>query len=269
MIAVPFPYYGGKGRVAEVVWRRFGNPDYYYEPFAGGLGVLLARSSPGKYEFISDADGFVTNFWRAAKYAPDDVAHYADDPPNSIELIARAYWLKKQEKVLLERVLGNPEYYDAQVAGWWAWCQSSSINSNNDATLALGRHGGIHRERRTDNLPDYVRGLSDRLNKVRIFHGDWTRLAMCSLRNAKQRGKSAIFLDPPYTHRAGRQKNLYAHDSLKVGHYVQRWALHAAGPDLKVALCGYAGEYDMPPSWEEIPWKSLYGRGRERIWFSP
>ena len=269
MIAVPFPFYGGKSRVAEVIWQRFGNPDYFYEPFAGGLGVLLGRSSPGKYEYISDADGFVTNFWRAAKHAPDDVASWADDPPNSLDLVARAYWLTKQKDSLLGKLLGNPDFYDAKLAGWWAWCQSSSINSNNDATLVLGRHGGVHRERRTNSLHNYFRALAERLDRVTIFHGDWTRLGRCALRSANERGSSAIFLDPPYTHRAGRQAKLYAHDSLKVGLYVQRWALHAARPGLKVALCGYAGEYDMPPSWEEMPWQSLYGRGRERIWFSP
>lgn len=63
-------------------------------------------------------------------------------------------------------------------------------------------------------------------------------------------------------------RTLYAHDSLKVGQYVQRWALAAASADLKVALCGYAGEYNMPTSWEETQWDSNYGRGRERIWFS-
>ena len=118
MTGLAFPYYGGKSRVAGEIWQRFGNPDYYYEPFAGGLGVLLGRSRPGKYEFISEADGFITNFWRAAKHAPDDVAGWADDPPNSLDLIARMHWLKEQKASLLANLEANPDYFDVKLAGW-------------------------------------------------------------------------------------------------------------------------------------------------------
>jgi hypothetical protein len=49
---------------------------------------------------------------------------------------------------------------------------------------------------------------------------------------------------------------------------------------LRIALCGYEGEHDMPPTWECVAWKanggysSQNGEGnanpnRERIWFSP
>ena len=45
----PFPYFGGKGRIAAEVWQRFGDPSYYFEPFGGALAVLLGRPTPGKY----------------------------------------------------------------------------------------------------------------------------------------------------------------------------------------------------------------------------
>ena len=50
---------------------------------------------------------------------------------------------------------------------------------------------------------------------------------------------------------------------------------------LRIALCGYAGEHDMPADWAEWAWKAKGGYGsqskahdnpnakRERIWFSP
>ncbi len=59
---------------------------------------------------------------------------------------------------------------------------------------------------------------------------------------------------------------------------VAEWAVeHGDDPDLRIALCGYAGEHDMPPTWREYSWKAARGcaaedndnRERERIWFSP
>ena len=53
--------------------------------------------------------------------------------------------------------------------------------------------------------------------------------------------------------------------------YVFRRAVAIAEtrPRLKIALCSFAGEYRMPPTWEEFAWSSKLGKGRERIWFSP
>jgi DNA adenine methylase len=48
---------------------------------------------------------------------------------------------------------------------------------------------------------------------------------------------------------------------------------------MRIALCGYQDEHEMPSSWEAVAWKAGGGYGRtdrgrsnrerERIWFSP
>jgi hypothetical protein len=49
---------------------------------------------------------------------------------------------------------------------------------------------------------------------------------------------------------------------------------------MRVALCGYEGEHEMPKDWETLAWNAGEGFGvqadersgngkRERIWFSP
>jgi hypothetical protein len=43
----PFPYIGGKTRVAPEIWRRFGDVKNYVEPFFGGGAVLLNRPGLG------------------------------------------------------------------------------------------------------------------------------------------------------------------------------------------------------------------------------
>lgn len=42
-LKAPFPWFGGKSRVAHIVWERFGDVPNYVEPFAGSLAVLLRR----------------------------------------------------------------------------------------------------------------------------------------------------------------------------------------------------------------------------------
>ena len=39
----PFPWFGGKARIAPMVWERFGNVANYIEPFFGSGAVLLAH----------------------------------------------------------------------------------------------------------------------------------------------------------------------------------------------------------------------------------
>ena len=124
MIA-PFPYAGGKSRVAPVVWQRFGDAENFVEAFAGSLAVLLARPTPGRIETVNDLDAMVSNFWRAVKHDPEGVAEWADDPVNEVDLSSRHAWLMQSGKGIVERCLGNPDFYDTKCAGWWLWgiCQ--------------------------------------------------------------------------------------------------------------------------------------------------
>jgi hypothetical protein len=94
-----------------------------------------------------------------------------------------------------------------------------------------------------------------------------------------------VFLDPPYADTADRNETLYRKDSLQVAHAVREWAIaHGDDPRLRIALCGYEGEHQMPASWKCVAWKAIGGYGnlaikgrglgrenafRERVWFSP
>ena len=53
-LRAPFPYFGSKYDVADVVWEALGDPANYIEPFAGSLAVLLGRPRPGKVETVND-----------------------------------------------------------------------------------------------------------------------------------------------------------------------------------------------------------------------
>ena len=89
-------------------------------------------------------------------------------------------------------------------------------------------------------------------------------------------GLTAVFLDPPYSDKANRDPKLYRVDDLDVAHQVRQWAIEQRhNPLMRIALCGYEGEHEMPADWECVPWKAGRGyaknsnRFKERIWFSP
>ena len=117
----PFPWFGGKSRVAPEVWARFGDVPNYVEPFAGSLAVLLGRpvKHAAKIETVNDLDGFVANFWRSIAHDPETTAHYADWPVIEADLNARHAWLIGQREPLLRKLEGDPEFYDPKIAGWW------------------------------------------------------------------------------------------------------------------------------------------------------
>ena len=69
----PFPWFGGKSRVADIVWDRFGNVPNYVEPFFGSGAVLLGRPHAPAIETVNDLDCMVANFWRELKMDPEAV----------------------------------------------------------------------------------------------------------------------------------------------------------------------------------------------------
>lgn len=130
-LKAPFPWFGGKSRAADIIWRRFGDVDSYNEPFAGSLAVLLARPHVPRVETVNDKDAFLSNFWRALQADPDAVAYWADYPVNEADLHARHRWLvfDRKARAAMERVRTDPHYFNAKIAGWWVWGQCLWIGS--------------------------------------------------------------------------------------------------------------------------------------------
>ena len=123
MLRSPFPWFGGKSRVARIVWDRFGDVPNYVEPFFGSGAVLLGRPTKHQVETINDKDCYVANLWRALKQAPDKVAMWADNPVNEADLHARHTWLIAKQSPMRERLMSDPDYYSSRAAGYWVWGQ--------------------------------------------------------------------------------------------------------------------------------------------------
>jgi len=293
-LKAPFPWFGGKSRVADQVWQRFGDVPNYVEPFFGSGAVLLARPTPPGTETINDKDGFVANFWRAVQHEPDAVAKWADSPVNECDLLAREGWLIQQHE-FKERMWNDPAFYDVKIAGWWVWGVCASIGNSwcaKDApqrALHLGDPGmGVNRKlphlgdpgmgvNRTAYIQEQMRALANRLRDVRVACGDWARIVTPTI--TERFGTTGVFFDPPY---ADDCAEVYGESDMAVASAVATWAQeHGDNPAYRIALCGYEGEHTMPDDWECVAWKAAGGYGsqgsgrgrancrRERIWFSP
>jgi len=321
-LLAPFPYFGGKSRIAAEIWARLGDTPNYIEPFFGSGAVLLARPDEHDWahrtETVNDKDGYVANFWRAVQAAPDEVAHWADWPVSENDLHARHYWLLERKESIVAKLEGSPDWYDAKVAGWWVWGMCAWIGSgwcsgqgpwrviDGELVHAPAKGNGVNRKRphlgdagrginrQLPHLGDAGRGpcdewsehlrsimgaLSDRLRRVRVCSGDWTRV--CGTTPTIKNGLTGVFLDPPYSDGA-RRKDLYVEDSMIAAHAVREWAIaRGDNPMYRIALCGYDTEHVMPDGWRVWRWKAHGGYGsqgngsgranakRECVWFSP
>jgi site-specific DNA-adenine methylase len=289
----PFPWFGGKSKVADVVWSRFGDVGHYVEPFAGSLAVLLGRHTEPRLETINDADRWITNFWRAVRADPDGVAYWANNPVIEDDLTARhIYLVKYVMPELAERIPADPEYYDVKAAGWWVWGICSWIGSNwcsgkgcwtevdgrlvkiggeevgvNKKRVTLNRGHGVNRQRvhlswgrgidrPAVGLLEWMQALSARLRRVRICNGDWSRVVTAG---AMAHGREVgIFLDPPYS-QEHRLEGLYNHDSADIYRDVLAWCRENGGNRrYRIALCGYEGEHDelKDMGWSVYRWKA-------------
>lgn len=148
----------------------------------------------------------------------------------------------------------------------------------------LGNAGpGVQRKRLRQDLYDYLRSLSERLKRVRVSCGDWSRI--CGPSVTTHNGLTGVFLDPPYD-LSLRHKTIYSTDSPGVAIAVREWAIRNGNNRLlRIALCGYDGEHVLPKGWKMFEWKTRGGMGntskaekksrgksnrtQERIWFSP
>ena len=142
---------------------------------------------------------------------------------------------------------------------------------------------------KNESLYAYLARLAERMKDVRVCCGDWKRVVQPAVtwagEDGTQQATCGVFLDPPYSDGSDRDV-IYNRDSFAVAHEVRAWCIeNEANPNLRIALCGYAGEgHDelAARGWAEFRWKAAGGysafsareqskinRGRETIWFSP
>ena len=284
-LKAPFPYFGGKSKVAPRVWEIFGAVKNYVEPFAGTLAVLLRRPA-GSFgvETVNDYSCFVVNAWRAISHNPLMIAEMCVEPCSEVDTEARHYHLLTKEMQLRD-LLGDPLFYDPMLAVWWikgacewigggwasgegpwqwtregGWAKKDTGTGVNRQLPHLGNGGKGERERRVEWLQDWFSALSDRLCQVRITCGDWSRVAKSTSATTKL-GVTAIFLDPPYKGTG----YVYSGKNCSVSDDVNAWCASVSDPRLRIILCGRGDEHDnlLALGWKKEGWATRQGYSRD------
>ena len=263
----PFPYFGTKKHYASIVWQRFGNPDCYIEPFAGSIAVLLRREvmpTTRSIEIIGDLSGKICNFWRAVQADPEAVARYCTWPIVHHDLTSRnifiVNWLRENKQKLID----NPDFFDAKIAGWWAWGQCVSVDMKYCRVIDASRpclHGAgvsisktAYKSLKFEECIEYnsriMKELADRISQVAIINRPWA--ACCTPALLAEGQNPAIFLDPPYKQEQ-RTDTLYDNEEQSEDAAVASydWAVQH-GEKYRIAYCCHKDDFPVPTDWEAV-----------------
>jgi DNA adenine methylase len=291
-LKAPFPYFGGKSKIAPTIWQYFGrNVARYIEPFAGSLAVALAAPYPIKKRIFNDANALLINAWRGIQYDPDGVLEAANRPIAELELRAIHAAMMERLPELAPQIEADHTFYDAEIAGWWIWGQSCNIGNQWQRKIfprsvpILNKFNGINSYRKNGKDAELINLLSEYLTKSFITCGDWSRVVTDAVlfKDSSETNLTAVFLDPPYQD-DNRDMGLYGeHDSSDLMGEVIEFCLEYGGAEhLRLALCRYDACPELDAAgWHSIQWETQGGyanqaknqdnqnRHREHVYFSP
>ena len=141
------------------MWSALGDVEHYVEPFFGGGAALLRRPHPCNRtyhsETVNDIDGFLVNVWRSIQLSPDATADAASWPVSEADTMARHLRLLQwREERDLERLMADPDWHDAKMAGWWLQGCSNWIGSGwcaGTGPWVVGADGRITKRAKDDS----------------------------------------------------------------------------------------------------------------------
>ena len=304
LLKAPFPYFGGKRKVASYIWERIGRVSNYVEPFGGSLAVLLGRPTPfSGAETVNDWSCLLINAWRAIQFAPEELAAILVGPAAEVDTESQ-HWALITRADELRNKLGDPLYYNVILASYWIKGANEWIGSGWAAEGGTGpwswspergwmkrvRGGnagkGINRQlphlgdagkgqydERIEWVSLWLLSLKDRLCRVRIACGDFERVLSPSA--TTKLGITGIVLDPPYSD----TEYVYG-DSTPVSQRVQSWCLESGNNNLlRIVVAGRGTEHDilLTKGWTRKTWTTNRGysnsdntgRLEEVLWMSP
>lgn len=201
----PFPFFGGKIRLASDIVATFPEHEHYIEPFAGSLSVLLAKG-PSRMETINDLDGDLITFWTVLREQPDDLARICALTPHSRSEQDAA------EAYLNAPSAGRPSVSQLELARL-VWVQLSQGRA-----AVLRRTGWRHfvsPASQGPGMPGYLASYVDRMAAAaeRISHVSLEcRPALDLIAAYGRHPDNLLYVDPPYLGSARVRGNNYRHE---------------------------------------------------------
>jgi DNA adenine methylase len=181
-IKPPFPYFGGKSRLAPWIASLVPEHRVYVEPYAGSAAVLFAKR-PAAIEIINDLDGNVVNFFRVLRDREAELNRALAYTPYSRDEYAAADLaepdlddIERARRFLVRCTQGHNA---AGAGGRAGWSNGIRRNQSQAATVV--------------NLVDRLPQVAQRLRQVVIENRD---VVECIA--AYDAPDAVLFVDPPY-----------------------------------------------------------------------
>lgn len=231
----PFPYYGGKSRIAEQIAALLPSHDLYLEPFFGSGAVLFAKP-PSRHEIVNDLNGDIACFFRVLR-----------DQPTELERACRLtpYSRSEYDEARLQPSDGLPDLERAR--RWW-------VRVNQSFGRTARRNTGWSRTiAQNHSAPDTIHNriarfarCAERLARVMIESKDAFDLIL-EIGTSTRADRTLIYLDPPYLAETRRTTEKSSQTSagkdyeLDMGHVTDhmRLAELVSSIDAAVVLSGY------------------------------
>jgi len=151
----PFPYFGGKSRLAAAIIARMPPHKTYAEVF-GGAAWILFKKPPSTLEVLNDLDRHLMNFYRVAKHHPEALAAEIAGLQPSRELFY-TLWTK----------IDRPMFTDVQRAAAYYYVQKCSF-AGRPVSPSLGTGPGRPPRCRRVIANKVLPLVSDRVQSVMI-----------------------------------------------------------------------------------------------------
>lgn len=173
----PLRHYGGKWRLAPWIIDKFPPHDFYLEPFAGGLSVLL-RKPPAKTEIVSDLNPETINFWLILRDHPS-------------ELISEIMKITPHREIMRELTFQGEGVISAANLYWRSQMSFSGVGmrwNSGTSNERLEVVKAVHQKGF-----DHLREASRRLQNVIILQMDGIELL-----DLYSGSCAVVYCDPPY-----------------------------------------------------------------------
>lgn len=203
----PFPWFGGKQRLADAILATFPAHDAYVEVFGGGASVLLSKA-PATLDVYNDLDDGLVNFFAVLRDAPEQLVPLLELTP-----YARSEWLRCRAtwRTVADSVERARRWY-VVVSQSFGGMVARDLGRTRQHDLGRGwggeRLGRMHLSRAasTANRVDHIWRFVERFRLVQIECLDW-RACLDRYDSAS----TVFYLDPPYVH-ATRRSGGYDHE---------------------------------------------------------
>lgn len=226
-IKPPFPYFGGKQRIAEQIVAHFPAHLHYVEPYAGGLSVFLAKPR-SRMETLNDLDGALVTFWRVLRDRPAELLRVCALTPHSRAELASVQALRVAEDDLetARRVwvlLSQGRGAKSSKTGWRFYLDGATSASGSFATTYL------------DGYLSRILPAAERLRGAQLESRD----ALDVIADYGAKPTTLLYVDPPYVLSARHNNRAqYRHEVDDTHHSDLLAALRECAAT--VVLSGYA-----------------------------